>query len=610
MASVPAEEEVVEAPRSRRLLPSVRPVATLLATGVVWITGLLVACCLAGGYLRHQVLNTTADELRRLDTVLAEATIRSLQGVDPILGRLADRLRGSGDISAAASRTDAAALENTGLLQQVIEHSGQIDAIALIAPDGKVLGTAGAWPADLAEIADKNYFAARAAPSSRARFVGTPIEDRQSGTFRLPVAQPVFGEQGAATGGIAALVPLAKLTANFETAPLADDTRVAVIGADGRVLARYPALSEQADIVIGEGELRTVFAAAGKTTLRESSSEQGWRIEAIRPLTGYPVAVAVSRGASAALADWRRQMWIVGLFAIGGALAIGLMMYLTSRQIHAHDELAAIRGDKLEAERARLEAETKLLKVERLAVLGHVTGAVARELRVPLNGLRDALETLKGVLADSGSELERPLTRMEHSLERCDRMSSDLVEYTKTRDIQAETINFDQWLTDIVAEQKSWVPFKLSAELRAGNAIAAIDPDRIQRLLLDLIENACQAMDDMPAESEKGITVRTGIAPGLVVLTVIDTGPGIASENQEHIFEPLFSTKSYGTGLGLSIVKQIVDQHGGIIRVDSEPGHGTRVRVCLPLAAEALPERPAPQRSALERIGSERRAAA
>src|SRR5207248_2855839 len=182
------------------------------------------------------------------------------------------------------------------------------------------------------------------------------------------------------------------------------------------VLARYPALSEQADIVLGEGELRTVFAAAGKMTLRESSSEQGWRIEAIRPLTGYPMAVAVSGGASAGLADWRRQVWDVGLSAIGGGLAIGLMMYLTSRQIHAHDELVAIRGDKLEAERARLEAETKLLKVERLAVLGHVTGAVARELRVPLNGLREALETLKGVLADSGSELERPLTRMGHSL--------------------------------------------------------------------------------------------------------------------------------------------------------------------------------------------------
>jgi signal transduction histidine kinase len=243
-------------------------------------------------------------------------------------------------------------------------------------------------------------------------------------------------------------------------------------------------------------------------------------------------------------------------------------------------------------------------------VLGQVTGAVARELRTPLNALREALDTLKGMITERGGELEKPVTRMEHSIERCDRMSSDLLEYTKTRDLQSQMVTFDQWLADVVAEQRSWVPFKLNAELRAGNAITAIDPARIQRLLLDLIENACQAMDDLPEDYEKRITVRTGIAPGLVVMTVIDTGPGIKLEDQAHIFEPLFSTKSYGTGLGLSIVKQIVDQHSGIIRVDSEPGHGTRVRVCLPLAAEALPERPAQQPVAAERAGSERRAAA
>lgn len=607
MASVPAQEDA-EAPRNRRLLPSVRPVATLLATGIVWITVLLVACGLAGGYLRHQVLNATADELRRLDTALADAATRSLRGIDPMLARLADRLPGSGDIS-AASRADAEPFGNAALLQQVVEHSGQIDAIALIGAEGKVLRTIGAWPADLAEIADKNYFAGRGAPASRSRFVGSPIEDPQTGAFRLPVTQRVIGEQGTAIGGIAALVPLAKLAASFEAVPLAEDTRVTLIGPDGRVLARYPALPGQMESGIAEPEARAIFAATSTTTLRETSADQGSRIEAVRPLAGYPLALAVSRGASAALADWRRQMWIVAIFAIGGALAIALMMYLIARQIHAHDELVVVRADKLEAERARLEAETKLLKVERLAVLGQVTGAVARELRAPLNALREALDTLKGVITTSGTELEKPLMRMEHSLERCDRMSSDLVEYTKTREIQPEIISFDQWLAGFVAEQKSWVPFNLNAELRAGTAIAAIDPDRIQRLLLDLIENACQAMDDMPAEYERRITVRTGIAPGLVVLTVIDTGPGISPENQAHIFEPLFSTKSYGTGLGLSIVKQIVDQHGGIIRVDSEPGHGTRVRVCLPLAAEALPERPMPQRLAPERAGSERRAA-
>jgi signal transduction histidine kinase len=196
---------------------------------------------------------------------------------------------------------------------------------------------------------------------------------------------------------------------------------------------------------------------------------------------------------------------------------------------------------------------------------------------------------LKEMIADSGSELERPVARMERSIERCDRMSSDLLEYTRTRDIQPTTVGFDQWLGDVIAEQKGWVPFKLSAELRAGNAMASFDPDRIRRLLLDLIENACQAMDDLPADYEKRITVRTGVAPGMVVLTVIDTGPGIPPDDHAHIFEPLFSTKSYGTGLGLSIVKQIVDQHDGIIRIDSEVGHGTRVRVCLPLVAEVIP---------------------
>ena len=192
------------------------------------------------------------------------------------------------------------------------------------------------------------------------------------------------------------------------------------------------------------------------------------------------------------------------------------------------------------------------------------------------------------MVADTGSELERPVARMESSVDRCDRMSSDLLEYTRTREMQPTASGFDEWLGKVIEEQKSWVPFKLSAELRAGNAMASFDPERIHRLLLDLIENACQAMDDLPAEYEKRITVRTGVAPGMVVLTVIDTGPGIAPENQAHIFEPLYSTKSYGTGLGLSIVKQIVDQHGGLIRIDSEVGHGTRVRVCLPLSGEMI----------------------
>jgi len=73
-----------------------------------------------------------------------------------------------------------------------------------------------------------------------------------------------------------------------------------------------------------------------------------------------------------------------------------------------------------------------------------------------------------------------------------------------------------------------------------------------------------------------------------MVLRIEDTGPGISPENLAKIFEPLFSTKSFGTGLGLPTVKQIVNQHGGTITVDSEVGKGTVVTVRLPLQTDAV----------------------
>src|SRR5438067_605470 len=383
MASVRAMVEV-RAVRDRGLLPSVRPVTTLLATGIVWITVLLSVCGFAAGYLRHQALNTTTGELERLDTIVAEASNRSFQGVDALV---------------------------------------------------------------------------------------------------------------------------TNLEAMFNGVPLAEDTSIALLATDGRVLARYPAQPARAESGIAEGDLQAIFAGSAVTTLRQDGSDQrGWRIEAIRPLAGHPVAVSVSRGAATVLADWKRQVIVIGIFAVGGAFGIALMMYLIARQIHAHDELVAVRADKLEAERARLEAErarleaeTKLLKVERLAVLGQVTGAVAHELHAPLTAIRETLAALKEIVADSGSELEKPVARMERSIERCERMSSDLLEYTSARELQPTSVGFDQWLGEVIARQHISGPIKLSTELRAGNAVASFDPARIRRVVADLVENACQALGELPS---------------------------------------------------------------------------------------------------------------
>jgi signal transduction histidine kinase len=226
------------------------------------------------------------------------------------------------------------------------------------------------------------------------------------------------------------------------------------------------------------------------------------------------------------------------------------------------------------------------LKSERLSVLGQLTATVAHELRNPLSAIRNTLFTVKELAANSGVKLDRPIARMERSIERCDRIISDLLEYTRNRELNCTNVRVDRWLGDMLAEQTVAAPIVLSTKFAAPGAIVAADADRLRRVVINLVENAAQAMAETPADRDKRLTVRTAIVDRTLVLTVEDTGPGIPPENLSRIFEPLFSTKSFGTGLGLPTVKQIVSQHDGIIAVDSEVGRGTCVTVRLPLRAE------------------------
>ena len=193
---------------------------------------------------------------------------------------------------------------------------------------------------------------------------------------------------------------------------------------------------------------------------------------------------------------------------------------------------------------------------------------------------------MKELASNAGLKLDRPVARMERSIERCDRIIADLLEYTRSRELRLIGVHFDKWLSDVIGDQNIAEPVKLGTELGGGDAIVPIDSDRVRRVVINLIENAAQALVDVPADREKRITVRTTLAGGQLVMTIEDTGPGIPPENLARIFElPAFSTKSFGTGLGLPTVKQIVNQHGGNITVDSEIGHGTTVTVESALAS-------------------------
>ena len=228
------------------------------------------------------------------------------------------------------------------------------------------------------------------------------------------------------------------------------------------------------------------------------------------------------------------------------------------------------------------QAQEGLIRSERLSVLGQLTATVAHELRNPLSAIRNSIYALKELVTSKGLGLDRQINRIERSIGRCDRIVGDLLDFARSRQLQRAPIMLDQWLGDVLDEQKLPEGIGLIHDFAVTGTVVSVDPERLRSVVVNLVENAVQAMTEA-ASPRRELEVSTRRHGEEIEIAIADSGPGIAPEVLPKIFDPLFSTKSFGTGLGLPTVKQIVEQHGGRIEIASTVGSGTRVVVCLPM---------------------------
>jgi len=235
-------------------------------------------------------------------------------------------------------------------------------------------------------------------------------------------------------------------------------------------------------------------------------------------------------------------------------------------------------------------AQEELLRSERLATLGRLTATVSHELRNPLAAARTSALVLKQRVDGADEKVHAALGRIERGITRCDRIVDELLDFTRISALESESTPLDSWLEEVIAEQNVPETVTLRHDLGLGEAAVLIDPDRLRRAVINVMDNACQAMTEArPAAADDGgradrLTVRTRRRNGRIEIEFEDSGPGIPDDLRERIFEPLFSTKSFGAGLGLPVVQQIMEQHGGGIDIETVPAGGTRV--CLWLSAE------------------------
>ncbi len=231
-------------------------------------------------------------------------------------------------------------------------------------------------------------------------------------------------------------------------------------------------------------------------------------------------------------------------------------------------------------------AQADLLRQERMATLGQLTATVSHELRNPLGVIQASAFVVRDNLKDYHPRVGRSLERIERSVIRCDRIIDELLDYTRISELDFAPVPIDTWLAGVLEEQIVPREVTLQNEFALPGVDVELDRDRLRRAVINVFDNACQAMIGNASERiENGahrLTVRTGAAAGRIELVFEDTGPGIASEVLPRVYEPLFSTKGFGVGLGLPVVKQIMEEHGGGIEIESEEGRGTRVCLWLP----------------------------
>lgn len=210
-------------------------------------------------------------------------------------------------------------------------------------------------------------------------------------------------------------------------------------------------------------------------------------------------------------------------------------------------------------ERQVEKVQEQLVLRERLATLGQLAGSLGHELRGPLVNLQMALGLLEGADDSMRADL---VSRMGRELLRCHSVINDLLDYTRSREPARVSTNLAAIMHQ-AARVLSGEP-EITIEVRAEEVDRAqVDPDQVLRLLENLLNNASQAM------SGRGkILMALSPEESGLVLRVEDSGPGVAPEQRDRIFEPLVTTRRGGTGLGLAVCRRTMDSHGGTIGVE------------------------------------------
>jgi nitrogen fixation/metabolism regulation signal transduction histidine kinase len=252
-------------------------------------------------------------------------------------------------------------------------------------------------------------------------------------------------------------------------------------------------------------------------------------------------------------------------------------------------ELARTFNEMVEKLRENQKLAERLHFAERSTALGRLASAVAHEIRNPLNFINLSIDHVRNKLAPPDEkrkgEFDRILGGVKDEISRLNRLVVEFLSFGKPMRLNTRRCSMERVLGDVAAlvEHKARdQSVTLDLQIVKDLPEIVVDPELLKTCFLNLMINAADAM---PAGGTLTVSLRKGAkgAHEALVVTIHDTGHGMTPDEIATAFEPYFSTKETGLGLGLSLTRKIVEDHGGEIALESEPGKGTTARITLPL---------------------------
>ena len=229
-----------------------------------------------------------------------------------------------------------------------------------------------------------------------------------------------------------------------------------------------------------------------------------------------------------------------------------------------------------------INVQKVMMQQEKLASVGRLSAGVAHEINNPLTTILTTAMLMQEDLAADDPTYEDLATIANEAL-RCRKIVTNLLDFAR----QNQPVKKNHAINDIVAacisltqKQAAFKDVSVHHDLADGLPQTLVDKGQIEQALINLIINAVEAT---PAGGRIDVATRLADWKGFIDISVSDTGEGIPEERIDKIFDPFFTTKENGTGLGLAIIHGIIEQHGGVVTVQSDPGQGTTFVITIPI---------------------------